>query len=87
MFFVFLMEIAKINNFEKNFIICFGKKVKHYRLINNLSQEMLANDANIPINQIGRIERAEVNTSLLTVFKIATALQLEVKELLNFDEL
>ena len=50
MFFVFLMEFAKMNNFEKNFIICFGKKVKHYRLINNLSQEMLANDANITIN-------------------------------------
>ena len=32
---------------------------------------MLANDADIHINQIGRIERAEINTTVKTLVKIA----------------
>ncbi|HBK71052.1 MAG TPA: XRE family transcriptional regulator, partial [Flavobacteriaceae bacterium] len=30
------------------------------------------------INQIGRIERAEINTTLKTIFKIAKALDIEI---------
>ena len=59
----------------------FGEKLKKIRLEKNLSQEMLANDANIPINQIGRIERAEISTSLTTIFKIAKALNVNIKDL------
>ena len=42
---------------------------------------MLANDANIPINQIGRIERAEISTTLVTIYKIAKALEINPKDL------
>ena len=42
---------------------------------------MLANDANIPINQIGRIERAEISTSLSTIYKIVKALDIDIKDL------
>lgn len=45
---------------------------------------MLANDANIPINQIGRIERAEISTSLTTIYKIANALEIPVSTLFDF---
>ena len=48
---------------------------------------MLANDSNIPINQIGRIERAEINTSLITIYKISKALEIDVKELIKVGEL
>ena len=50
-----------------------------------LSQEMLANDANIPINQIGRIERAEISTQLTTIYKIMIALEVKIDDLFNFD--
>lgn len=69
---------------EQIFTSKFGNHLKVIRLAKNLSQEMLANDANIPINQIGRIERGEISTSLNTVYKIAIALNIEVKELFNF---
>lgn len=49
-----------------------------------LSQEDLANDADIPINQIGRIERGEVNPSLSTLDAIAKAVDLKLHDLLNF---
>ncbi len=71
---------------EEKFIKNFGDKVKKLRIEKKLSQEMLANDANIPINQIGRIERSEIATSLGTIFKIATALNIKVKELFDFDQ-
>jgi transcriptional regulator with XRE-family HTH domain len=70
---------------EKNVIEKFGNIVKKIRIEKNLSQEMLANDANIPINQVGRIERAEINTSLITIFKLATALNISIKELFDFE--
>ncbi len=49
-----------------------------------LSQEDLANDANIPINQVGRIERGEINPSLSTLNSLAKALELRLNQLLDF---
>lgn len=50
-----------------------------------LSQENLANDADIPINQIGRIERGEISTTIGTLFNIAIALDIDVKDLFDFE--
>lgn len=69
---------------EKIFIKNFGKKLREIRIGKNISQEILANDANIPINQIGRIERAEISTSLTSVYKIAQALEIDIKDLFDF---
>jgi transcriptional regulator with XRE-family HTH domain len=65
---------------EKKFLRLFGKRLREIRIEKGLSQEDLANDSNIPINQIGRIERAQVNTTLKTIFKIARALDIDVKD-------
>ncbi len=61
----------------------FGKSLKDMRTSRGLSQEELANDADIPINQIGRIERGEVNPSLSTLHSIASALNIRLRELLK----
>lgn len=42
-----------------------------------MSQEELANTAEIPISQIGRIERGEINTTLVTVKALADALEIK----------
>ncbi len=49
-----------------------------------LSQEDLANDADIPINQVGRIERGEINPSLSTLHAISKALSIPMQDLMNF---
>ncbi len=77
-------EFSNMENEEQLFIAKFGDHLRKLRLSKNLSQEMLANDADIPINQVGRIERAEISTSLNTIYKIAKALDVDVKELFNF---
>lgn len=71
---------------EKNeirFIKSVGKKLREKRLSKNLSQAMLSYDANIPKSQIGRIERGEINTTIGTLFKICTALDIDFKELIS----
>lgn len=62
-------------------VIQFGKNVRRTRTERGLSQEALANDADIPINQIGRIERGEINTTIGTAALIATALKVDTSEL------
>lgn len=71
---------------EETFIINLGIHIRQLREKKNLSQQDLANDCNIPKIQIGRIERAEVNTTIRTLVKIANALQVEPKDLLTFNK-
>lgn len=78
------VEFPFMENEEQLFLSKFGNRLKEIRLAKNLSQEMLANDADIPINQVGRIERAEISTSLNTIYKIAKALEIDIKELFDF---
>ena len=70
---------------EETFIINLGVHIRQLRENKNLSQQDLANDSNIPKVQIGRIERAKINTTVRTLVKIANALEIEPKELLNFS--
>ena len=76
-----IIQISYVDNYEKKFLINFGKRLKEYRLQKKLSQEMLANDLNIPINQIGRIERAEIATSIVTAYKLAKVLEVPIENL------
>ena len=66
---------------EKQFIKQFGINIAKARKQASLTQDQLAWKAGIADNQIGRIERGEISASLKTMFKIAKALSIEVKEL------
>jgi transcriptional regulator with XRE-family HTH domain len=69
---------------NQKLITQFGKHLRKVRTERKLSQEDLANDSDIPINQIGRIERGEINPSLSTLHAIATALQVRLRQLMDF---
>ncbi len=71
---------------EESFIASLGIHIRQLRERKNMSQQDLANDCNIPKNQIGRIERAEVNTTVRTLVKISNALEIEPKDLLDFGK-
>lgn len=53
---------AVLENDEIELIKSVGEKIRMRRLEINLSQELLSYDANIPRNQVGRIERGEIST-------------------------
>lgn len=62
----------------------FGLQLRNLRIANKLSQESLAYASDIPISQIGRIERGEINTTICTVKVLAKALDVDIKELFDF---
>lgn len=70
---------------EESFILNLGIHIRKLRDKKNMSQQDLANDSGITKSQIARIERAEINTTVKTLIKIANALEIEPKELLNFN--
>lgn len=72
-----------INVRNSKLIKRFGKHVKELREARNLSQEALANEADVPISQIGRIERGEVNPTLSTMDSLAQALKISLADLLK----
>lgn len=59
----------------------FGSKVRKNRLKKNLSQEKLAELANLHRTYISQIESGKRNIALKNIEKIAEALDIEVKEL------
>lgn len=61
----------------------FGKNVQKYRKQKNLSQEKLAELAKVHRTYIGMVERAERNITLINMQKIANALGVEIRELLE----
>ena len=68
---------------DPKLLIRFGRHLKATRKTKGLSQEDLANDADIPINQIGRIERGEINPSLSTLSSIAKACKISLAKLME----
>lgn len=80
--FIDFYYVINVKNIK--FMNAFGKNLKKLRNDANLSQEDLANDSDISISQIGRIERGEINTTISTLFVLAKALDIEVKDLFDF---
>jgi transcriptional regulator with XRE-family HTH domain len=60
----------------------FARKLKSLRLEKGWTQEQLAKRADLHRTYIGAIERYERNVSLLNVERIASALRVDVKDLL-----
>ncbi|MHC5717857.1 MAG: helix-turn-helix domain-containing protein [Nostoc sp.] len=61
----------------------FGKRVRDERFQRGLSQEELAEKAELHRTYIGMIERGEKNITLINIGKIAKALGITVDELLK----
>jgi len=61
----------------------FGKKIKKLRLGKGLSQEQLANKANLDRTYIPSIEKGERNVSIIVIEKLSIALDVTIKDLFN----
>ena len=69
---------------DKDIVKLFGRKIKELREGQGLSQSQLAFEAKMPREQIGRIERGQVNTGVKNIGAIALALNLKPKDLFDF---
>jgi transcriptional regulator with XRE-family HTH domain len=58
-----------------------GREIRRYRKAKGLSQESLAERADLHLNYIGLLERGQRNPSFLTLLQVARALDIGVGNL------
>ena len=66
---------------DKKYLKTFAYNVKTIRERQGLSQENLAAEAGLHRTYIGMVERLERNPSLISIYKIAKCLNIDIKEL------
>ncbi len=78
-----MLLVNKVRN--EAYIKAFGEQVRKIRTEQRLSQEDLAYTADIPLSQIGRIERGEINPTISTLYALSHGLGIHPSKLLKFD--
>lgn len=63
-----------------------GKKLRQIRVSKCISMELLAGITSFEYSQISRIELGQINASIDVFFKLAKALNIEAKELFDFEK-
>ncbi|MGB8345212.1 MAG: helix-turn-helix transcriptional regulator [Ktedonobacteraceae bacterium] len=63
-----------------------GKKVKHLRRLNDFTQAQLAEKADLSLNYISQIETGVASPTVKTLLAIAKALNVDLKELFDFNQ-
>ncbi len=72
---------------EEDFLKLFGKKIKNDRKEKGWNQLDFGLETGIHPNELSNIECGRRNLTLRTIFKIASALDVEVEDLFNFKNL
>lgn len=65
-------------------LLSFGNKIKELRKKKGLTQAQLAEALNLSVNFIGMVERAQRNTKVENVFKLARVLEVSPKDFFDF---
>lgn len=69
-----------------NVVILVGERIRALRQHRDLSQEKLAFKAGMNTSFIGQVERGEKSATIVSLEKIATALDIELEEIFQFDK-
>jgi len=71
---------------QHNVTLKFAKRLRDLRKLNRMSQEKFAEKAGLSMTFIGYLERAEKEPTLSSLYKIATAFNVSLAELLTFPD-
>jgi HTH-type transcriptional regulator/antitoxin HipB len=55
-----------------------GANIKRYRLEKNLKQEYIGRKVGLDKSEVSRIENGQINIGVITLFKIAEAIEINV---------
>ncbi len=70
---------------SSDFLKSFGKNLKEIRKKKQLSFRKLAASCNIDHSDIAKMEKGEINITLLTLQELANGLEIHPKKLLDFE--
>lgn len=70
---------------KKEYLLRFGENLKSLRTTKGLSLRALAALCSVDHSDIAKIEKGEINITILTVLELATALEVKPRKLLDFD--
>jgi len=65
---------------EREFLAGLGARIKELRIKKNISQKDLAMECNFEKASMSRIESGKTNITILTLYKIMSALNADVKD-------
>lgn len=82
-----MSDVNKVSRDDKSLNILFGLKLRQLRMKKHMSQEEFAWFVGLHRTYIGQVERADKNITLKNIEKIAKALEIDPKELFNFEDL
>ena len=63
----------------------FGARIRSIRQSQQISQELLAGHCGLDRSYIGGVERGQRNVSLINIYRIASALNIQVTELFDYE--
>ncbi len=75
-----------ISETDKGILIQFGIRLKSLRQAKKLTLRKMALLCNVEYADIQRYENGKLNVTLLSIAELAKALEVEPKDLLNFDK-
>lgn len=70
---------------QKEFLVQLGQRIKEIRTLKGLSQSEVANRCGKERQSYQRVETGNINPTIWYLQHIATALDVELKELINTD--
>ncbi|WP_422349163.1 helix-turn-helix domain-containing protein [Flagellimonas sp.] len=73
----------KLSQDEKKFLKTLGERIRKIRKSQNLTQQDLGFQAQVHDNLVGRVERGEMGTNVLNLYKLAKVLNVDLNEFLE----
>lgn len=70
---------------KSDFLVELGKKIIELREKKNIKQTYLSDQTGLETSEISKYEQGKINLTIGTFLKFAQALNVQPKELLNFD--
>lgn len=69
---------------DEKYLKALGNRIKDLRIKRNISVYDLSYESSVSRSQINSIEKGDINTTICTIKAIADALEVSVKDLLDF---
>lgn len=84
---IFLLKEENAVMEKDQLLKMFGERVHHFRKLHGMTQSVLAEAAELTIEQISKIERGKSRTRIETAQRIAHALKVDLYQLFVFSEI